>query len=370
MHVGDIFGSLWETMAVESNRVRIITALRHPVKRTLSEYKHLAFGGQPVWDYCHHPKFKGLGSHWATGNDEFGKGDHGKNYFRNFMLNHFHAFGMRNRQVKMISGLVTEPQVLTLDQSRLAFQQLLDGIMDSEGMKQYAPGPVSPETKLPKQYLEWARTALRQAQFQILNSSAVVLMERLPESIAVMLYTFDWRPRVTVPDRLKRFPSARVSEDPLLFGNWEGQEYDYDAEQDAARKKELSQKPQNYHFQGANLDKSIHLSSDIPRVVDDTMRSATEDSRHVIQGARNVGAPDSKAWERLLHISKGLSEQLTNRENVDKRKIPFAVDDDISNDILATNHLDASLFYWSDKLLSARVALVKRELAALESAHK
>lgn len=326
--------------------------------------------GQPVWDYCHHPKFKGIGAHWSTGNDEFRKEDHGKNYFRNFLLNHYHAFGMRNRQVKMISGLVTEPEVPTLDQSKVAFQQLVDGVMDSEGKRKYAPGPDSPETQLPDEYLDWARTALRQAQFQILNSSAVVLMERLPESIAVMLYTFDWRPRVTVPDRVKRFPSSRISEDPLLFGEWEGKEYDYDADEDASRKEELSKKPQNYHFQGVNLDKSIHISSEIPKVVDDSMSSATDDSKRITEGAYHVTAPNSKAWERLLHISKGLSEQLTSRENVDKRKIPFELDDTIFNDILATNHLDASLFYWADKLLTARVALVKRELATLEAKTK
>lgn len=282
------------------------------------------------------------------------------------MLNHYHAFGMRNRQVKMVSGLVTEPEVPTLDQNRAAFQQLVDGVMDSEGKKQYAPGPESSETQLPDEYLDWARTALRQAQFQILNSSAVVLMERLPESIAVMLYTFDWRPRVTVPDSMKRFPSSRISEDPLLFGVWEGKGYDYDADEDASRKDELSKKPQNYHFQGANLDKSIHISSEIPHIVENTMRSATDDSKHITEGAHHISAPNSRAWERLLHISRALSEQLTNRENVDKRKIPFELDDAIFNDILATNHLDASLFYWVDQLLTARVGLVKRELAALE----
>lgn len=45
MHIGDVLGSLWEMMAVPVDKVRIISSFRHPVRRTLSEYKHLALQG-------------------------------------------------------------------------------------------------------------------------------------------------------------------------------------------------------------------------------------------------------------------------------------------------------------------------------------
>lgn len=281
------------------------------------------------------------------------------------MLHEYHAFGMRNRQVKMLTGLVTEPSIPSLEQSRSIYKHLHRNVMDATGLNTFAPN-VSMSVKDEDPYIRWAWAALRQAQFQALNSSAMLLMERLPESIAVLLYAFDWRPRVTIPDILRRYPSMRVSEDPFLFDEWQDIQYSYDPEADTLNKDRMKLNPRNYLFEGNNLDKSVHVPStgtDIPE-----MQPSTADSSHVTKGELigQVKAPDSRAWQRLLQVSKAMSEQLTDREKVDKEKIPFEVDSDIFNDILAVNHLDAALFYWADKLLSARVALVKRKLAEME----
>ena len=260
-------------------------------------------------------------------------------------MNHYHAYGMRNRQVKMISGLVTEPEIPSLLKSKLVWKSIVSSLMDQQGQKTYTPANISQSVLPPGDpYYEWGLSALQQAQHQILQSSGVVLLERLPESIAVLLYSFDWRPKVLLQDKKVCFPMSRITQDPLLFGSFT----DVNSTKRAC---ENSIKVDSKSF-GQNMR---------------DMKPSTYDSEKVIKGSEvDTVSPSSEAWTRLLHISKEIGDQLSKREGVDLEKIRFDIDESLFKDILTLNHWDASLFYWADKLLTARVSLIKSEFAKLE----
>ena len=73
--------------------VHVVTLLRHPLRRCLSEFKHIACGKLP-WDYClkRTPQASSLS----------------KASYLSFLQNPSHSPGMSNRQTRMLSGLHSE----------------------------------------------------------------------------------------------------------------------------------------------------------------------------------------------------------------------------------------------------------------------
>eukprot|EP01138_Halocafeteria_seosinensis_P014097 gb/GECG01014395.1/.p1 GENE.gb/GECG01014395.1/~~gb/GECG01014395.1/.p1 ORF type:complete len:641 (+),score=53.22 gb/GECG01014395.1/:1-1923(+) len=312
MHIRDVYGILAEMEHVLPDQVRLLSLVRHPAPRTFSEFKYVANMGWRPWDYIVHRSF-----HESINSLSLMVPKERENAFRKFLEYESHSYGMRNRQVKMLSGLVVEPQLVPVDVVQRAIKSGdLPKFLCSRRQECAKNGTGA---IFSSEYLKWAETALREAKFQLLRNPAFIVTERLEESIAVFLYSVDWRPSVTLDGRY--FPATQLSHDKVLrepLGTFTADKY--------CKTRKLS-----CVFNTA-------LECAVIRKYDPSL-----------------------PWCRLLGVANRTVKEVTERHPSDNERWPLS--DTANEATLAYNMLDLSLFEFAQKLLSIRVAAISRALA-------
>lgn len=80
---------IFDTWNIDDSSVHTVSILRNPIRRVLSEYKHVYDNRLAVWDYCIY-------------NNDAPK--YSRENFLNFINDVRHSPGMKNRQTRMIAG--------------------------------------------------------------------------------------------------------------------------------------------------------------------------------------------------------------------------------------------------------------------------
>eukprot|EP01138_Halocafeteria_seosinensis_P006752 gb/GECG01006905.1/.p1 GENE.gb/GECG01006905.1/~~gb/GECG01006905.1/.p1 ORF type:complete len:623 (+),score=41.76 gb/GECG01006905.1/:1-1869(+) len=311
MHIRDVYGILVEMEKRSPEQVRLLPLLRHPVPRAQSEFKYVA-KLKKAWDYKLEKRFKklfrGVFSMRSSKRNEI---------FRDFMREPSHAYGMRNRQVKMLSGLVAEPK---LESANTTSEGLHSGDLPNVFcVKGEECSEWSRTDRVSNVYTSWAAAALKEAKYQLLRNPAFILSERLGESVAVFLYSIDWRPAVTWDGQ--HFPGTRITQDSFLY-------------------------KRNGTFSDDSRCKKLSISCQY---------NTPKECGYI--GAAGI----SLGWCRLVRVATDLVSKHTQRHGADK--IKWYASAATKSEAIALNLLDQNLYEFSQKLLSVRAAMVSKALS-------
>eukprot|EP01138_Halocafeteria_seosinensis_P009496 gb/GECG01009705.1/.p1 GENE.gb/GECG01009705.1/~~gb/GECG01009705.1/.p1 ORF type:complete len:629 (+),score=40.57 gb/GECG01009705.1/:1-1887(+) len=311
MHIRDVYGILVEMENRKPEGVRLLPLLRHPVPRVQSEFKYVA-QLKKAWDYKTDERWKKL----VTGVFSMRSSEREK-IFREFMREPAHAYGMRNRQVKMLSGLVVEPEIASVKTMSKGLQAgELPSVFCVKGQK---CSKESRTKRVSNAYTSWAEAALSEAKYQLLRNPAFIVSERLGESVAVFLYSIDWRPAVTWDGR--HFPGTRMSQDSFLY-------------------------KRNRAFSEDSKCSSRPISCEY---------NTPKECAFIKAAGRSL------SWCRLVRVANDLVSKHTQRHGADK--IRWATSASAKSEARALNLLDQKLYEFSHKLLSVRAAAVSKALS-------
>jgi len=399
MHIADVEGDLAKHKQLGVDKVRLVAAVRHPSRRVQSEFKHVANHGPGLWDYCHVAQRQKLQGGYRSAK-------FGAMTLTDFLAADAHAFGMRNRQVKMISGLATEPVRALPAASWAGYPG------DDTGRKlieaEHHQGVGAPS----KEYQEWAADALALAKWRLATMEGVLVAERLAESLAVLMVHFSWVPllgdktantprgQVVEPrsaDELKELIKKR-EETPKEFKRMDlhvltlglerfGKNLDYTVHvdwSDCAQRSERVQssgqkwtsKPQARGAAAAAVGR--RLGGEDPAAwgvpaepgqgkPTQAAPADAEDAAALAAGgaAANGGGamPETEAglsaWDMLVCVSSHMADQFREMDRTDKLELDFQVEGQLQDRLLSLNELDTALHTYAVELLDARVEHAK-----------
>jgi hypothetical protein len=327
-----------------------------------------------------------------------------------FLAADAHAFGMRNRQVKMVSGLATEPVRSLPEHSWAGYPEdnTGRGIIKPEDAQM--PGPPSEEYQL------WAADALALAKWRLARMDGVLVAERLAESLSVLMVHFLWVPLLgDVTPNTPRGAVQLTKDYPALMA--------LKAKQTASPGTFVRQDKHvltmGLNLFGINLDHTVHVNwssceQRFQRVrtsaqewttlvpMDAQLKPAGGDKRRLQEGTAGgvwggaEGAPPGpaaavaggvegdgeegkpaapgpstpeqdaglNAWDMLVCISSHMAEQFREMDKTDLFKLEFPVEGQLKDRLMSLNELDTNLHAYAVELLDARVAHSKRWLAS------
>lgn len=372
LHMGDLEGAVASLRGKGGEAHQIVAVVRHPLRRVLSEFKHVANNGPGLWDYCHNVTVtQRLRTGWQTK-------DRARGVLADFLAVDAHAFGMRNRQAKMLSGLVTEPP-RPLPQA--TWEGYTAGGADSDGLA--PPGAVQSPGQPDQAYVAWAADALALARWRLSTAGAVLVSERLAESLAVMMVRYKWLPLVS--DVTPETPRGPIVEDPEADA-LRALERMRDETPDQFKRDERHRYTLGLERAGRHFDYSVHVDfSSCP----DRLKAAAaaagtwpaawgEEGYEAPEEAPAppgqgevpsdlAGLPEVKAkltsWGVLVCLGSAMAEDMRGMDVSDKRKLPFEAEGKLKDRLLSLNELDVAVHAHALRLLETRVQAAKRFLA-------
>ena len=386
MHIADVEGGLAKFKRLGIEKVRLVAAVRHPTRRVQSEFKHVANHGPGLWDYCHVAQRQKLQGGYRSAK-------FGAMTLTDFLAADAHAFGMRNRQVKMISGLATEPVRALPAASWSGYPADDTGRKIIKAEHHQAVGAPT------KEYQQWAADALALAKWRLATMEGVLVAERLAESLAVIMVHFEWVP--LLGDKSEGTPRGAVVEPT-------------DIEKLRALLKKRAESPGAFkrpdvhvltlglEKYGKNLDFTVHVDWASCGERFERVKSSAEKwgmgggvaaAKRQLAGAEGDGwgpaqvnasaageaaaqtgtsaegeaaAPEMpetaaglSAWDMLVCVSSHMADQFREMDRTDKLKLDFPVEGQLQDRLLALNELDSELHAYAVQLLDARVQHAK-----------
>ena len=354
MSLGDILGVIAASEARKNKQldavgdaflddIGLIATLRHPVKRVLSEYRHIGRSWKTLWDTC-------IG--WKPEQVRPAAHKQPVDTFCSVLAHPAHAYALRNRQTKMISGRTVEPPRPLPSPAWDGFGTNGTGWdVKSLGLEQL------PESDT--EYQAWAQQALADAKRTLSLSAGIVLTERLAESVGVLLVTLQLPVYFTDVSSLTPEEAAfamnhsrelllphvyPVSARDKLWANAAqyslAQEGAY-LEQHPSEVKELAGAPMKLALAreryGPHMDQTLHINFTACGM------------------PAGSGESWSTTWDGVLCMANGLLSERTIRDPSDGKRVSFELTPQIQSRIEALNELDLQLWEFANEELDRRV---------------